>query len=50
MKYCPPVPFRPDLVYCYPEIKLQSYDIWGLLFLMLVAVVAIILYLIGRAK
>lgn len=50
MQYCPPVPFRPDLKFCYPEVKLQSYDEWGLLFLLLVAVVAVLLYMTGRAK
>jgi|LakMenEpi02Apr12_1017379.scaffolds.fasta_scaffold02054_2 hypothetical protein len=50
MRYCPPVPFRADLVYCYPEIHLTSTDTWGLVFLILVAVVSVGLYLVGKAK
>lgn len=50
MQYCPPVPFRPDLIYCYPEVRLESYDAWGLGFLVLMALVATALYLMGKAK
>lgn len=49
-QYCPSVPFRKELVYCYPEIHLQLVDKIGLTILLLIAVVSIILYAIGRAK
>jgi hypothetical protein len=50
MKYCPPVPFRPDLVYCYPEISLQLADKIAMTTFFIAGVIAIILYIRGYAK
>ena len=49
-QYCPSVPYRPDLIFCYPEVQLQLADKIGLTILLLMALVSIILYLTGRAK
>ncbi len=50
MRYCPNVPFRPDLIYCYPEIKLNTADVVGLIILAIMLVVPIVLYMKGKAK
>ena len=50
MKYCPPVPFRPDLIYCYPEISLQLADKIALATFFIMIVVSITLYIRGKAK
>jgi hypothetical protein len=50
MKYCPSVPFRPDLVFCYPEVKLDIVNITALVVIGVLIVIPIILYFMGRAK
>jgi hypothetical protein len=49
-QYCPSVPYRPDLVFCYPKVVLQTPDILAVGLCLLLIGIALTLYVKGRAK
>ena len=49
-QYCPSVPYRPELMYCYPKVVLQPADIIALGLCILLIGIALTLYVKGRAK
>lgn len=50
MQYCPPVPFRPELMYCYPPVNLQLADMVALAIFGIAIVISLTLYMKGKAK
>lgn len=50
IQICPTVPFRPEMVYCYPAVHLEPYDIWALVIALAAILLILGLYMSGKAK
>lgn len=52
VQYCPTVPFRPDLVFCYPKLTLSFYDnlFYVVLFSSLIGILVRLIYEEAKRK
>lgn len=49
-QYCPSVPYRPELIFCYPKVVLHPVEILALGLCLVLIGAAIVLYIKGKAK